>query len=149
MKTAGICLVLLLIIPVVSGDQRTLPRSHALSSVAHINSSSLVATAAAFQESAADLARILTNRALWGRDFATALSSIPAWNQSGETTVLVFSDRVMGNEEFEKRKGAETAYILPAAKRRRNRWGQNFRKNLTLRAVETWGFDSYRIYYCT
>lgn len=110
MKTVSICFILLGVISGVNSEQRAAPRGHALLSVTHVDRASRLARVAMPQEpSEAVLVRILTNRALWGKDFGAALSGIPAWNQSGESTVVVFSDRVMGNRGYEKRKDAETA----------------------------------------
>jgi hypothetical protein len=67
------------------------------------------AAQAAQDISGANLLQILTNRSLWGPTFGSALSRIPAWNQIGESTVVVFNDRVMGNAAYETREQANAA----------------------------------------
>ncbi|HWY52779.1 MAG TPA: hypothetical protein VNW27_00075 [Candidatus Bathyarchaeia archaeon] len=112
MRTVSIYFILLGLIPGVNSEQRAVPRAHALVSVTHVDYASRLAGVAVPQEpSAAVLARILTNRSLWGKDLGAALSGIPAWNQSGESAVVLFSDRVMGNTGYEKRQQAETASV--------------------------------------
>lgn len=110
MKRVSVYFVLLGLIPGLAGGQRPLPRGHAVFSVTHVDrASGLARPAAPQQPSGKALVTILTNRSLWGKDFGAALSGIPAWNQSGESTVVIFSDRVMGNTGYEKHKEAETA----------------------------------------
>src|SRR3954453_22461908 len=46
--------------------------------------------------SSAELAQVLGERALWGKDFPEALTFIQAWNRVGERTVAVFPDKIVG-----------------------------------------------------
>jgi hypothetical protein len=42
------------------------------------------------------VARALTDSALWGKHFASALASLPAWSLAGEPTVVIFPNRIVG-----------------------------------------------------
>src|SRR5207237_3048133 len=55
---------------------------------------------AATQPSSAKADSLLSDSALWGRDFAAALRALPAYESAGETSVLVFDHRVIGNRRF-------------------------------------------------
>jgi hypothetical protein len=44
----------------------------------------------------AELAQVLGERALWGKDFPEALTFIQAWNRVGERTVAVFPNKIAG-----------------------------------------------------
>ena len=55
------------------------------------------------------LTKILTDRSLWGKDFAASLARIPSWNRVGEAKVVLFMDRAMGNSPYETRQQAEAA----------------------------------------
>jgi len=74
---------------------------------------SVVVTPASGQaDKNAAITRILTTRALWGKDFAAGLASLPHWNSSGERAVAVFPDRIVGATPF---KTAEEAQARRAA----------------------------------
>ena len=42
------------------------------------------------------VARALSDSALWGKDFASALAYLPAWSRAGESTVVIFPNRIVG-----------------------------------------------------
>src|SRR6202790_2357569 len=43
-----------------------------------------------------ELARILTNEALWGKDLPNALAHLGAWGELKETKVIVFPKSIVG-----------------------------------------------------
>lgn len=51
--------------------------------------------------------RVLGNRAVFGKDFAAALRSLPAWNALEEREIAVFTNRVVGSTSFDKKSDAE------------------------------------------
>ena len=53
------------------------------------------------------VAPILTNRTIFGKDFAAALRSLPAWNALGEREVTVFAHQVVGATSFDSKPDAE------------------------------------------
>jgi hypothetical protein len=110
MKTVSICFVLLGIIQLANGSRRaTLVSPTALHFTYIHDTGAFVPDVAPQQPTGATVLQILTNRSLWGKDFGACLSRIPGWSQIAESTVVVFSDRVMGNTGYETRKQAETA----------------------------------------
>lgn len=42
------------------------------------------------------VAKALSDSALWGKDFASALASLPAWSRAGESTLVIFPNRIVG-----------------------------------------------------
>lgn len=54
---------------------------------------------------AASLPAILNDGSIWGKDFSAVLPSLPAWQQTGEQQVIVFSDRIVGNTPYERPEG--------------------------------------------
>lgn len=53
------------------------------------------------------LAAIIKNRELFGRDFPTALASLPAWKRFGERKITVFPGQVAGSTPYRKPKEVE------------------------------------------
>jgi hypothetical protein len=58
---------------------------------------------------AATLDEILTNPKIWGKDFAAVLANLRSWHEIGEKTVVVFPNRVIGENAYEIREATETA----------------------------------------
>jgi hypothetical protein len=54
------------------------------------------------QDQSEVIRNILTNKSIWGKDFATALKTIPYMEDSGEQNVLIFHDRVVGTTPYLK-----------------------------------------------
>jgi hypothetical protein len=52
------------------------------------------------------LEQILTNRTLWGPEFSSALATLPAFARVGEHLVVVFPDRVLGQQKHARREEA-------------------------------------------
>lgn len=68
----------------------------------------------------AQLAKILTDRTIWGDDAFQAFASIDRWKSEGETSILVFTDKVVGATGFEtpeqaKEKAARMALAMNRA----------------------------------
>jgi hypothetical protein len=51
---------------------------------------------------------ILTDPALWGKDFPAALASLQSWPEAGERSVLIFQNRIVGGTALKTREEAET-----------------------------------------
>jgi hypothetical protein len=51
--------------------------------------------------------KILSNRAVFGKDFAAALRSLPVWNALEEREIAVFTNRVVGSTSFDTKSEAE------------------------------------------
>jgi hypothetical protein len=68
----------------------------------------LVTPASGQADKSAAIARILTTRALWGKDFAAGLASLPHWNSAGERAVAIFPDRIVGATPFRTAEEAQT-----------------------------------------
>ena len=62
-------------------------------------------TRAHFQERS--LEDILTDQALWGKGFPSALATLPAFARAGEKQVWIFRDRVVGGTKFSNREEAD------------------------------------------
>src|SRR5262249_44089001 len=45
---------------------------------------------------ATNIAKVLSTADLWGKDFPGALVSLQAWARSGEASVVIFPDRLLG-----------------------------------------------------
>ena len=58
-----------------------------------------------FQERS--LEDILTDQALWGKGFPSALATLPAFARAGEKQVWIFRDRVLGGTKFRNREEAD------------------------------------------
>jgi hypothetical protein len=56
--------------------------------------------AAASARSQTTLAKILSDPALWGRDFTAALRGVPAFEEAGEKTVVVLPSEVRGAKRY-------------------------------------------------
>jgi hypothetical protein len=57
---------------------------------------------AAAPPSAEALSRVLSDPALWGKDFPAALMALSSWRRAGETTVAVFPDKMAGEKRYPK-----------------------------------------------
>ncbi|HJQ25383.1 MAG TPA: hypothetical protein VKA60_15795 [Blastocatellia bacterium] len=79
-------------VPVLSGEQSSRSRARKRTATRRL--------AAANQSQTKSIEDILTDSILWGPDFATALSSVPAFLRAGETQVAVFPDRVIGRKKY-------------------------------------------------
>jgi len=66
-----------------------------------------VSPAAPQGQAKASLERILTDGALWGKDFPAVLAYFRGWEQVGETAVAVFPDRVVGVTPYDAAKPAK------------------------------------------
>jgi hypothetical protein len=53
------------------------------------------------------IVKILSNQAVFGKDFAAALRSLPAWNALEEHEVAVFSVQLVGSTPFDTKQAAE------------------------------------------
>jgi hypothetical protein len=53
------------------------------------------------------LLRILSNQAVFGKDFGAVLRSLPAWNSYGEHEVAVFAHQVVGSTRHDTREEAQ------------------------------------------
>ena len=53
------------------------------------------------------LSSILSDRTLWGKDFALALTFLQSWHEAGEGKVAIFSKRIVGSTAFRTREDAE------------------------------------------
>ena len=51
--------------------------------------------------------KVLSNRAVFGKDFVTALRSLPAWNALEEREIAVFTNRIVGSTSFDTKSEAE------------------------------------------
>jgi hypothetical protein len=56
----------------------------------------------------AQLRMALAERALWGRDYAVLIASIPGWARLQERTIIITPDVVFGGTPFRSREEAET-----------------------------------------
>jgi hypothetical protein len=63
----------------------------------------------------ASLAKILSDKALWGKDFPKALSSLPHWEAAGENKVEVFPTQVVSKPPAEGETHVELAAKVSAA----------------------------------
>lgn len=64
------------------------------------------------------LAKILSDKSLWGSDFPKALSSLPTWEAAGENTVEVFPNQIVSRPPAEGESPAAHASRIMAALRR-------------------------------
>ncbi|HEX9943511.1 MAG TPA: hypothetical protein VGG03_15975 [Thermoanaerobaculia bacterium] len=55
------------------------------------------------------LSRVLSDPELWGKDFPAVLAQLASWRRTGETTVAVFPDKVVGERRYAKREEAAAA----------------------------------------
>lgn len=69
--------------------------------------------AAGAQAARADLASILHNPVVWGKDFRDILANIQGWNGIGEQRIAIFPTRVEGTQPFR---------FVADAKRSADRW---------------------------
>jgi len=53
------------------------------------------------------IVKILSNQAVFGKDFAAGLRSMPAWNALKEREIAVFSARIVGSTPFDTKQAAE------------------------------------------
>jgi hypothetical protein len=58
-------------------------------------------------DQASVVVKILNTRGLWGKDFPTALLSLPAWERVGERSIAIFPDRIVGTTPFRTRDAAQ------------------------------------------
>jgi hypothetical protein len=57
--------------------------------------------------------KILTDRNIWGEDAFQAFASLDRWKVAGESSILVFTDKVVGGSKFEKpEQGRERAAAM-------------------------------------
>lgn len=59
------------------------------------------------QEDTPAVVRILDDRTLWGEDFYRLLASLPDFQKAGEQRVVIFADRVVGANRYERMEEAE------------------------------------------
>src|SRR2546423_1209753 len=64
---------------------------------------------AATESESATLVKIIATRALWGKDSAVVLGTLPAWNRISETSVVVFPDKVLGGTPYKTPQEAQRA----------------------------------------
>jgi hypothetical protein len=64
-------------------------------------------TGAAVQAPEPALAEILSNRAVFGKEFGAALRTLPAWNVVGEHEVAVFGQQIVGSTPYDTKQAAE------------------------------------------
>jgi hypothetical protein len=81
------------------------------------------ATPAAPPAQGTDLARALSDSALWGKDFPTALAFVEGLGRAGERRVYVFPDRVVGatqhrTQDEARRAAARLTAAMRAGRRR-------------------------------
>src|SRR5215213_8950335 len=53
------------------------------------------------------IVRILDDRTLWGEDFYRLLPSLPDFQKAGEQRIVIFADRVVGANRYERMEEAE------------------------------------------
>src|SRR5262249_4738318 len=61
------------------------------------------------------LAKVLSDKALWGKDFPKALSSLPTWDAAGETTIEILPDQIVSRPPAAGGTHAELAARVSAA----------------------------------
>ena len=71
---------------------------------AHVSAKSLPA-----MKQSGSVVQILTNRALWGKDFPTALAFLESWNRINEQKIFMFTNRVVGSTRYKTREAAQQA----------------------------------------
>jgi hypothetical protein len=64
-------------------------------------------TGAAAQAPEPTLVQILSNQAVFGKEFAAALRSLPAWNALEEREVVVFAHQIVGSTPYDTKQAAE------------------------------------------
>ncbi len=68
-----------------------------------------------------DVARILTDSTLWGKDFGVLLAQLRAFQEAGEKTLYVFPDRLAGASPFVQAPAAQRAVARVSSAMVRNR----------------------------
>jgi hypothetical protein len=53
------------------------------------------------------LQKILTDQRLWGQDAFAVFAALATWKNAGETSIVIFPDRVLGGRKSETLSGAE------------------------------------------
>ena len=66
-------------------------------------------TFASQQSQGSTAAKILTAQGLWGKDFASALAALDAWNRIGQRTVAIHSGQIVGGTAFKTFEEAQRA----------------------------------------
>jgi len=57
--------------------------------------------------------KMLTDRNIWGEDAFQAFASLDRWKDAGESSILVFTDKIVGGSKFEKpEQGRERAAAM-------------------------------------
>jgi hypothetical protein len=64
-------------------------------------------TSATAQAPPPTLVQILSNEVVFGKDFAAALRSLPAWNALEEREVVVFAHQIVGSTPYDTKQTAE------------------------------------------
>ncbi len=64
-----------------------------------------------------NLAQILTDKKLWGKDFPKALVTVPQWERAGETHIVIMHSQVVSQADTDKKKLAPMAQGINAAPR--------------------------------
>jgi hypothetical protein len=58
-----------------------------------------------------NLARVLADRRVWGKDLPTALAFVESWGRAGERRLYVFPDRVVGATQYRTRDEAQRVAV--------------------------------------
>lgn len=67
------------------------------------------ATTESMSQGGPSLAKILSDRTLWGRDFPTVLAFLDSWSRINEQKIYIFPDRVVGGTRYKTREEAQQA----------------------------------------
>lgn len=73
------------------------------------NQASLTSTTKSTSQATPSLAKILSDRTLWGKDFPLVLGFLDSWSQSNEKKIYIFTDRVVGSNRYKTREEAQQA----------------------------------------
>lgn len=102
----------------------------------------LSAPAVSLMQQGTDVARVLNDRTLWGRDFPTALAFVESLGRAGERRVYVFPDRVVGatqhrTQDEARRSAARLAEAMKANRRRARPAYEELLRGVPLQAPAT------------
>jgi hypothetical protein len=97
------------------------------------------------QVARASLAKIFSDRTLWGRDFSAVLAFLESWSRIDEQKIYVFPDRVVGGKRHKTREDAQQAAtkLIEAMKATRPRPRPEFLE--LLRGVPAQAPDQLRV----
>jgi|SRR5271165_278941 len=103
------------------------------------------------------LQKILTSQRLWGQDAFAVFATLEAWKNAGETSIVMFPDRVLGGKKSDTPAGVEqsAAHLTAALKRAQPKLRSEYQAVYRQSMVRTSGFkiaterfledDSFRV----